>query len=82
MSEGYTRYAASAPRNTCAHVDRSCQSKPWAREAARTVSPAASADCATRLPVRPEAPVTTTVMFREFCVMPSSQLPSAARDHR
>jgi len=69
-------------RNAPAHVDPSCQSNPRAREAARTVSPAASADRATRLPVRPEAPVTTTVMFRAFCVMPTSQLPPAARDHR
>ncbi|GGV74269.1 hypothetical protein GCM10010228_36110 [Streptomyces massasporeus] len=77
-----------------AQVERSHQSKPVARDAARTVSPAASAARATRLPVRPEAPVTTTVMppcvFRAaFCVvlsavfvMPSSQLPYAARNHR
>ncbi|GAA2236329.1 hypothetical protein GCM10010104_33940 [Streptomyces indiaensis] len=72
-----------------------------ARDAARTVSPAASAALATRLPVRPEAPVTTTVaacgtradvavvfsvvfsvVFCAVFVMPSSQLPCAARNHR
>lgn len=81
-SEGYTRYAASAPRNVSAHVDRSAQSNPRAREASRTVSPAARAASATRRPVRPEAPVTTIVMFRAFCVMPSSQRPCASIDHR
>ncbi|GGW49402.1 hypothetical protein GCM10010320_32320 [Streptomyces caelestis] len=68
-----------------AQVERSHQSKPVARDAARTVSPAASAARATRLPVRPEAPVTTTVMpcvFRVVFVMPSSQLPYTARNHR
>ena len=61
MSEGYTRYAASTPRRAGAHVDRSAQSNPFARDAARTVRPAARAASATRLPVRPEAPVTNTV---------------------
>ncbi|EPJ37412.1 hypothetical protein STAFG_5511 [Streptomyces afghaniensis 772] len=49
------------------------------------MSPAAFAARATRLPVRPEAPVTTTVMsfeFRVVFVMPSSQLPYTARNHR
>ncbi|CAM5397537.1 hypothetical protein SVIOM342S_05056 [Streptomyces violaceorubidus] len=70
------------------------QSNPVARDAARTVNPAAPAARATRLPVRPEVPATTTVRsFASFtafapsvpfvsCVMRTSQLPSAAGGHR
>jgi hypothetical protein len=42
-SDGYIRYAASASRRVSAQVVGSSQSKPRARDAARTVSPASRA---------------------------------------
>ncbi|GGU86787.1 hypothetical protein GCM10010260_19950 [Streptomyces filipinensis] len=53
------RRAPAGPR-TPGEVDSPASRNP-AREAARTVSPAARAAATTRLPVRPDAPVTTTV---------------------
>ncbi len=76
MSLGYTRYAASAPRRVPAQVVRSPQSKPVARDAARTVSPAARAASATRRPERPDAPVTTTVIAS--AALPAAALPASA----
>ncbi|MDQ0598064.1 hypothetical protein QF037_002409 [Streptomyces canus] len=40
-SDGYIRYAASASRRASAQVVGFSQSKPWARDAARTSNPAA-----------------------------------------